>query len=140
MRTHGAKGWQVLVLRAQAVAEPRPHARPYLPGVATVEQQKRRLVVRHVGMHRTDDGDVVDRLGRVVKQLAYLDATLTVVAELERGGHHRPGGALGAEVASGNGLPCHLVKQRLVVERVDMRRATIHEEVNYPFRLGGKMG
>ena len=62
---HGDERRQVLVLAAQAVAQPGAEAGPNLPGVAAVHQQQRRLVVRHVGVHRADHGDVVDRLGDV---------------------------------------------------------------------------
>ena len=64
---HGNKRRQVLVFAAQAVAQPRAEAGPNLPGVAAVHEHQRRLVVGHVGVHRADHRDVVDRLGHVRK-------------------------------------------------------------------------
>ena len=90
------KPGQVLVLGAQAVGQPRPDARPDQPGLAAVHQQQRRLVVRHVGVHRADDADVVDVLGGVREQLADLEPALAVLLELERRGERGPGLALGA--------------------------------------------
>ena len=59
---HGDERRQILVLRAQAVSEPRAHAGADQPGLAAIHQQQRRLVIRHVGVHRADDADVVDAL------------------------------------------------------------------------------
>ena len=62
---HRDEAGQILVLGPQAVGEPRAHAGPHQPRLAAVHQQQRRLVIGHVGVHRADDGDVVDVLGRV---------------------------------------------------------------------------
>ena len=52
---------QVLVLRAQAVGDPRAHRGPAVARRARVEEQLRRRMVELVGIHRLDDRDVVDR-------------------------------------------------------------------------------
>ena len=62
---HGQEAWQVLVVGAQAIGEPRPHARSHLDRVAAVHQQQRRFVVGDIGVHRADHGHVVDVLGGV---------------------------------------------------------------------------
>ena len=61
---HRDEAGQVLILGAQAVQHPRADARPRLHRVAAVHQHQRRLVIRHLGVHRADHGDVVGVLRR----------------------------------------------------------------------------
>ena len=111
---HGDEAGQILVLGAQAVGEPRAHAGADQPGVAAVHQQQRRLVVRHVGVHRADDADVVDATRRrAAKMLADFDAALAVLLELERRGKRGAGLALGRQVADRQRLAGVLVERGL---------------------------
>ena len=50
-RAHDEEAGQVLVLRAQAVKDPRAQAGPGLAGLAAVHEHERRLVIGHVGVH-----------------------------------------------------------------------------------------
>ena len=61
---------QVLVLRAQAIGDPRAHRGPAVAGRAGVEEQLGRRMVELVGVHRLDDGDVVDDAAEVRPELA----------------------------------------------------------------------
>ncbi len=61
---HRHEAGQVLVLGAQAVEQPRSHARPNRLHVAAGHHQQRRLMVGHVGVHRADDAQVVGMLAR----------------------------------------------------------------------------
>ena len=82
--THRDEAGQVLVLRAQAVGDPGPHAGALQAAVAAVHQHQRRLMIGHVGVHRADDAQVVDvLLGRAGEQLAHLDAALAVFLNLK---------------------------------------------------------
>ena len=63
---------QILVLAAQAVRQPRAHARPAELRRAGVEEELRRRVVELVGAHRLDDRDVVDDRRQVRQQVRYL--------------------------------------------------------------------
>ena len=131
---HDDEAGQVLVLGPEPVEHPRPDARPRLAGVAAVHQHQRGFMVRHVGVHRPDHADVVDALGRLREQLADLDAALAVLLELERRGERRAGLPLGRQVRRQR--LARLFGQRgLGVERVDMGRPAVHEQVDDPFGL-----
>ena len=82
------------------------------------------IVVDRVGVHRLDDGDVVDDLRRVRQQLADPGAGLAVPAELElRSRHqqrrlpHRLRDALPLAHRVGDLRALELRQRRLVVER-----------------------
>ena len=62
------------------------------------------LVARHIGVHRADDGDVVDRLGDVAEDVADFDAALAVLAELEGRRQRGAGRPLGRQRAAGQRL------------------------------------
>ena len=95
---HGDEAGQILIFGAEAVSDPRAHAGADQPGFAAIHQQQRRLVVRHVGVHRADDADVVDAFGDVGKDLADFDAALAVFLKFERRGKRGAGLAFGSEV------------------------------------------
>ena len=101
VRAHGDERGQVLILAAQAVAQPGTQAGPDLPRFATVHEEQRRLMVWHVGVHRANEADVVDRTRRVAKQVADFDAALPVFAELERRRERGAGRSLGRQRAAG---------------------------------------
>ncbi len=137
--THGDESGQVLVLRAQAVGDPRSHAGANQPRLAAVHQQQRGFVVGHVGMHRADDADVVDVFGRASKQFAHLDAALPMLLKLVGRGERGARLSLGGQI-EGQLLSVPLGQFWLGVERVDVRRPSVHEQVDDAFRLGGIVG
>jgi hypothetical protein len=96
-------------------------------------------VIGNVGVHRADDGDVVDMLRRVRKQLADLDAAFAILLELKRRGECRAGLPLGAEVLGRQVLAGVFVERDLAVERIDVARAAVHEQVDHPLGLRRKM-
>ena len=133
---------QVLVLGAEPVEEPRAEAGASQAGVAAVHQHQGRLVIRHVGLHRSDDANVVDALADIGEDLADLDAALAVLLEFERRAEGRAGLALGPEILGRQFLARVRVEHRLGVEGVDLRRPTVHEQVDHPLRLrrqGGRL-
>ena len=67
--------------------------------------------------------DVVDVPGRVLEQLADLDAALAVLLELERRGERRPGLPLGRQVLRRQRLAGVFLERRLGVERIDVATA-----------------
>ena len=76
LRHHRDERRQVLVLAAQAVADPRPHAGVARLLVAGVHVGDRRVVVDRLGVHRLDDAHLVgDRL-HVREQVAHPRAVL----------------------------------------------------------------
>jgi len=97
-------------------------------------------VIGHIGLHRADDGNVVNTLGDVRKDLADFDAALAVSLKFERGGHDRAGLAFGREVHRGRKFFAGVFREsRLGIERVEMRGAAPHEQVNHPLGLTKKL-
>ena len=84
-------------------------------------------MVRDVRVHRADQRDVVNALGRVRENLADRDAALPVALELVRTRERRAGLALGAQVFHRQQLAGVFLEGRLGVERVDMRRAAVEK-------------
>ena len=68
--------------RAEAVTEPRAHARPARLLEPGLDERDRRVVIDRIRVHRLDDGDVVDDLRGVRQQLADPGAGLPVLREL----------------------------------------------------------
>ena len=97
-------------------------------------------MIGHVGVHRANDAQVVNvRLGRAGEELAHLDAALAVLLERERRAQGRTGFALGAKSRPGKRLAVVLRQHRLGVERIDVRRAAIHEQMDDLFGPRGEM-
>jgi hypothetical protein len=91
-------------------------------------------MVEGVGLHRLDDGDVVDDLRGVRQQLGQFSAALSVLGEPELGAQERrirvdEGGAIPLEQLGGRQLAVELGQLRLVVEELEMaRRARLEHE------------
>src|SRR5262249_33948839 len=86
-------------------------------------------------VHRPDHADVVDVLGGVREDLADFQSALAVLLELEWRGERRTGLPLRAEVCRRQRLPRILRKRRLRVERIDLARPAVSEEVDDALRL-----
>jgi hypothetical protein len=69
-------------------------------------------MIRHIGVHGADDGDVVDAFGGAGEQFADLDAALAVTPEFERGGEGGAGAAFGGEGAHREGFAGEAVEGR----------------------------
>ena len=137
---HGDEAGEVLVLRPQAVGDPRAHAGPRHLRVAAVHQHERRLVVGDLRLEGTDDAQVVGALGDVCEQLTDLDAAPAVLLELEGAGQRATGLALGLEAERlRDRLAGVLVQGRLGVERVDVAGAAVEEKVDDALGPAGEM-
>jgi len=98
-------------------------------------------MLRDIGVHRVDETDVVDTLCRLRKNVTYPFAGLSVLLEPERRWHQSHlGVAQRFSVYTVWSLACMLRDQRLVVERVDLRWAARHEELNDAFSPGCEVG
>ena len=97
-------------------------------------------MVWHVGAHRADHADIVDALGGFREKLAHFDAALPVFLKLEHRRERRPGLALGPQVLRRQRLPLVLGKRGLRVERVDVRRPAVHEQVDDALGLRRELG
>ena len=97
---------------------------------------------RRLRVHRVQKRDVVDTLSKVREQIGHVLATLTVLLEVPLGSDNptlvaMPTSAKGLHF---DGFPIQGIKVGLVVERVDMARAAIHEEKNHRFRFARELG
>jgi hypothetical protein len=87
------------------------HAWPHLPRLAAIHQQQRRLVVRHVGVHRTNHRDLVDALRDVREQLADFDPALAVFLNLNGDGYAAPVLRSVRRFSIGRFLPAYLASE-----------------------------
>jgi hypothetical protein len=129
---------QILILAAQAVRDPRSHRRPVQAALAAVHQAQRRLMIRHVGVHRADHAEIVGESADFFEHLAHFKPALAAFGEFERRFETRAGRALRFEHVRQR-LAVVLVQHRLRVERIDVRGAAVHEEMHHALRLRLKM-
>lgn len=95
-------------------------------------------MVRHIGVHRSNHAHVVDHFTDMRKQLTDLDATLAVFFEFKGRSIRSTRLPLRSQIIR-NGLPMKLVESWLGIKRVNLRRPTVHEQVDYRLSLGLKM-
>ena len=132
------EGRQVLVLRPQAVDEPRAEARPREGLLARVHLEGRPGVVDVVGDHRADHAEVVDVRRQVRQELAHLGPALAVFRELPRGGQQVARlDALEPRLLERERLAVHRGHLRLGIEQVDVRRPARHVEEDAALRGRG---
>ncbi len=136
---HDERG-QVAVLAAQAVADPRAHARAAGLLAAGLEEGDARVVVDRLRVHRPHDAQLVDDPGGVRQQLAHPRPTLAVLRELEHRGRHRKGVLAGRHagetLTTSNGVgqlrPAKTGELRLVIEKIHLRRRARLKQVDDP--------
>lgn len=135
------KSWQILILGAQPIGDPRTHARPYEIVTARVQLQQRSSVRGISAMHGTYDAQVVNALGDVRKQFADGQPALAVVLKLPgRFEQFGCSGKLHARLLSGVGLVVVTVEQRLGIEGVQVGRPPFHEKKNDALGAGWESG
>jgi hypothetical protein len=135
---------QIIVLAAEAVAQPRAKARAAGHLAAGHHKRAGRVVVDGVGVDAADDRELIGHLRRVREQLAHPRASLAVLGELEHGGRDRQprlaAGHRGDALAAADGVGQVLVEVRfelrLVIPHVDLRRPAVHVQVDEPLGLG----
>ena len=135
---HDDERGKILVLRAETVAQPRPHARTARLLESCLDEGDRRVMIDRLGVDRLDDGNVVRDARDVRQQFTDPRAGLAVLRELEHRLHDReralPRGhardALAVSHGCGQLRLVQLLQRRLVVEQVHLRRSARHEEVD----------
>ena len=137
--THRYEPRKVLVFTAQRVRHPRAGGRPDEPRVAAVHEHQRGFVVGHVGVHRSHDEQAVGMPGHRRKQLAHLQAALAVPRKPEGGRQGRARAPLRRQVC-GNLPACIGGERGLRIERVDVARAAVGEDVDHRPRPRWKVG
>ena len=131
---------EVFRFAAEAVGEPRPHARPAELGRAGVDEALRRAVVEHVRFHAADPSHVVDDLFVVRQQFRKVHAAVAVLGELAIATQYRrrafeKGEPLPFDERTRDRLPVELVQLGLRREEFELARPAGHEQEDD--RLGG---
>ena len=141
------KRGEIFVRAAEAVTEPRAHARPSGQLRASLKERDRRVVIDGLGVHGLDEAEFVHKLRRPRHQVADPRAALAVLRELEDGAGHgqrgliarHTGQALAHAHAGGQVLPVVFVERGFVVEQIELRRPAGHEQVNDAVGFGREM-
>ena len=140
VRADGDESRQVLILGPEPVSDPRTHARPDERIAAGVEFQQGSPVPRVGPVHRVDHAEVVHAPGQMREQLADRDPALAVLPEPERRAEQIPRLARHhPRLGERQGLAVVALQERLMVERVDLRRPAVHEQEDDPLRAGREM-
>ena len=104
-------------------------------------------MVDRLGVHRTDDAELVDDPCGVRKQLAHPEAVRAVLLELELGARQRQRRLIAAHAGESLTLPDRVrellavafLKERLVIEEIELRRAAALHEGDDPLRGRGEV-
>jgi hypothetical protein len=134
------KARQVAALAPQAIGHPSAGAGPPLLAVTRVEKIIGIGVLGKVGDHRTHYREIINAACDMRKQLAHRDPALAVLSKLPRRFQHL------AHVVELRGGHLHFdclamlaIEPRLGIERIDLRRPSIHVEKDDVFGLGWMM-
>ena len=136
-----------MAVAAEPVAEPGTEAGFTGHLAAGHRESAGRVVVDRLGMHGTNHRDVVRNGFHVRQQLAHLNARLAAPLELEFTRGHRKSllatGHRGDTLAVADGVRQVLIEMIgqswFMIEEINLRRRTIHVQVNQPLSLGRKM-
>lgn len=110
-----------------------------------MQKQRRGTMRDPFRVDRMEKAQIVDVPVDFRKQVARPAAALAMLAKLPQRLHHplrrtAPAGVgNNPRVVEGNVLPVALVEQRLVVIRIDVAHAALHEQKDHPFRPRRKM-
>src|SRR5262249_14133688 len=131
---------QAVALTAEAVGEPRTHARAAELRAAGVDEALRRTVVEHVRLHPAKPAHVVGDLAVLREQLADVHAALPGLAELadraeELGVALDEREPFALRERLGDALPVELVEFGFGLEEFELRRRAGHEQVDDGLRL-----
>ena len=136
----GNEGRQVLIKRPQPVADPRPDAGPCESKGAGMHSKGGVVVVRMIGMHRPDQGNIIDAGSHLGKERAHFRSTLPVWRKLPLGRLEEntliPGTVLDLGVFCLHLLAYIRLEPWLGIEGIHMRNPTRHEEKDHPLGLG----
>ncbi len=143
LRRNDDKTRQVAIQRAQAVADPRADARPREVERARMHAERRVVMIRVRGVHRTDQRDVVHALGHVWKQRTDLRAAFAVRRKIPLRAFQKnalvTGPVLDLRMVQFHLLAVIANERRLGVEAVHVRHAAGHEQEDHAFRLRRKL-
>ena len=109
-----------------------------------MEEEFAGAMVELVGLHRTDDGQIIGALGQVRQEFGDPRAGLAVLRELVRRRQRsralgNEGELLALQDAVGHRLAFELREGRLGVEQVDLGRTAEHVQEDHVLGLGGEV-
>ena len=96
-------------------------------------------MVRHIGVHRANDGNVVNTPADMGKNLADFDAALAVSFEFVRRGKRRAGFPFGFQILHRQLFAGVFFQRRFGIEGVHVRRPAVGENMNHMFGFGRKL-
>ena len=97
-------------------------------------------MIRHIGLHGSNHGDIIDASSHMRKEVTDLDPTLPMMLEFKRRCKSSARLTFGAQILRRQHLPGIAVKLWLGIKAVHVRRPTIHEEMDHSLCLAGKQG
>ncbi len=95
-------------------------------------------MIGNLSVHRTDNRDLIDMRGGLLKDLAHLDSAFPITPKCERGWECSTSLSFGSKIVRDR-LSCMFVQCRLGVEGIDVGWATVEEEMDDPFGTTRKM-
>ena len=136
---------KIIRFASDSVACPGTHRRAPRQRVTTILEDLCRRMIEEVGGHRLHDGDLVGDGPEMRQAIRKLGTGLPVSTETESRSHDgcvrlNECVSLPGDHRRRNRLSVELTQFRLVVEQLQLARASCHEQENHPFRLGSKMG
>ena len=140
-RSQDDEAGEVLRFGAEAVLQPRPHARAALDDGAGVHEGVGSVVVDLLGLHRADHAELVGLLGDLGEEIAHFDARLAVLREIREGSSRLQFGALElGELLSlgerlGKGFVVEGFQVGLPVEGFELGGASRHAEEDDALRF-----
>ncbi len=134
-RRQGDEAGKVLVFGTEAVEDPGAHGRADELGRAGVKLDEGLGMIRDVGVHRTDEAQVVGVAGDVGEEFRDPEPGLAVLTELEGGADE-----LGTATAGLTGLAGIALEQGFVVEGVEVGRAALHAQEDHALGAGSEVG
>src|SRR5262249_52265872 len=134
---HDDEARQVFADAAQAIVDPRAEAWAAGEDAARVHLEHGRAMDRRVGGHRVEESDIGHANRQVREQVGDPLAALTILLELPLRTDDAPLVLVAAATVRlhGDRLPIQLIELGLVVERIDLAGAAVHEQEDDALRL-----
>ena len=129
----GHKSRQVLIFTTKAIAHPRPHTGSH-KGIRTRVDFQQGSTMGFIGsMNGFDQTKLIRHLCDMWKEFTDPLSALSMATKGPRTRHEMPGlGELNTGFGKWEWLVMISSQKRLVVEGIDMRRASMHEKENHP--------
>ena len=141
---HHHEGRQVFVLAAQAIAEPRTHARPTRQLSSGIHEQGCWVMVKSLGVEALHETDIISNRTQMRQEFTHPSSGFAVSGKLIRRGQQL---RLLADLSQADvlyqllwhPLAVALSQLRFGIEEVEVRGATRLEKVNDVLGLGGEV-